>query len=110
MAKCISSFSSQPRPERIAPPSLLFPSQENRFVSSKLRVGQDDRVGRHVLAAEDISVGEVLVEEEPLSSVLAFTHLASNCTTCLRAVVAGLGCPSCSQARRIIFFKYGKEK
>ena len=56
-----------------------------------------DKVGRHVLASEDITVGEVLVEEEPLSSVLAATHLASNCSSCLRAVVAGLGCPSCSQ-------------
>ena len=58
-------------------------------------------MGRHVLASEDISVGEVLVEEEPLSSVLAITHLASNCSTCLRAVVAGVACPACSQARRI---------
>ena len=66
-------------------------------MSSKLQVNYSEKVGRHVLASEDITVGEVLVEEEPLSSVLAVTHLASNCSTCLRAVVAGLGCPSCSQ-------------
>ena len=62
-----------------------------------MRVKHNETVGRHVLASEDISVGEVLVEEEPLSSVLAVTHLASNCSTCLRAVVAGLACPACSQ-------------
>ena len=61
----------------------------------------NEKVGRHVLASEDITVGEVLVEEEPLASVLAITHLASNCSTCLRAVVAGVACPACSQARRI---------
>ena len=58
-------------------------------------------MGRHVLASEDITVGEVLVEEEPLASVLSNTHLSSNCSTCLRAVVAGVACPACSQVRRI---------
>ena len=61
----------------------------------------NEKVGRYVLASEDITVGEVLVEEEPLASVLSNTHLTSNCSTCLRAAVAGVACPACSQARRI---------
>ena len=34
--------------------------------------------------------------EEPASAVLQLSHLSTNCSTCLTAVVAGLPCPTCS--------------
>ena len=81
-----------------APPHLQLECPgDNQFVSRKLRVAHSEEAGRHVLAAEEISCGEVLVEERPLASVLHLAKLPSNCSYCLVAVVAGQPCPRCSQ-------------
>merc|ERR1712218_267513 len=81
-----------------APPHLQLECPgDYQFVSRKLRVAHSEEAGRHVLAAEEISCGEVLVEERPLASVLHLAKLPSNCSYCLVAVVAGQPCPRCSQ-------------
>ena len=41
--------------------------------------------------------GEVLLEEEAVAAVLQLEFLASNCSMCLKAVVAATPCFSCSQ-------------
>ena len=78
-------------------PPRMSETGGNRFVSKKVKVVVGEEVGRHVVASEDIDVGEVIVEERPISSVLHFSRLATNCSTCLRSAVAGVGCDGCSQ-------------
>ena len=79
------------------PPARLSQAGSNRFVSRKVGVEVGEKVGRHVLAREEIEVGEVIVEERPIASVLHLGKLATNCSTCLRSVVSGVGCDGCSQ-------------
>ena len=69
----------------------------NRMVSRKVAVVVGEEVRRHVVASQDIEVGEVVVQERPISSVLHLSRLTTNCSSCLKAVVRGLGCDRCSQ-------------
>jgi hypothetical protein len=48
----------------------------------------------------------MLLEEEAVAAVLHFPFLASNCSLCLRAVVAAIPCSSCSQASSHYFFVF----
>ena len=57
-----------------------------------------------MVAGEDIEVGEVIVAERPICSVLHQARLATNCSRCLRAVVTGMGCDGCTQ---VIFCSAG---
>ena len=91
-------------PETRVPELKLLTPGRNKFVSSKVEVRCDDTVGRHVVALEDIEVGEVIVEEEPLSSVLHASKLSSNCSRCLKSVIAGVGCDNCTQVSTMIIY------
>ena len=79
------------------PKIKLEKSGNNKYVSDKLEVKFNDTVGRHVVAVDDIEVGEVLVDEVPLASVLHQSKLSSNCSNCLTSVISGVGCDQCSQ-------------
>ena len=84
------------RNEKEENPSLQYPG-ENKMVSKKVVVSHNEGVGRHVKAVEDIGVGEVIVQESPISSVLHLSKLETNCSSCLVPVCAGHGCDSCTQ-------------
>ena len=88
--RCVRSRRSRSVPR-------LGEAGSNKFVSRKVEVVVGEKVRRHVVAKQDIEVGEVIVEERPISSVLHLARLATNCSSCLRAVVRGLGCDRCSQ-------------
>ena len=66
-------------------------------VSKKLKIEYKEGVGRHVIAAEDILVGETIVREKPFVSFLHNSHQKSNCLDCMRPVLVGFGCDNCSQ-------------
>ena len=88
--RCVRSKRSRSTPR-------LTEAGSNRFVSRKVEVVVAEKVRRHVVASQDIEVGEVIVEERPISSVLHLSGLASNCSSCLRAVVRGVACDGCTQ-------------
>lgn len=83
--------------QRSRSPPRLEAAGGNMMVSRKVEVVVGEKVRRHVVASQDIQVGEVIVQERPISSVLHLPRLATNCSSCLRAVVRGLGCERCSQ-------------
>ena len=85
------------RSRRSRSPPRLEEAGRNRFVSRKVEVAVGEKVRRHVVARQDIEVGEVIVEERPISSVLHLARLTTNCSTCLRSVVRGLGCDGCTE-------------
>jgi hypothetical protein len=64
--------------------------------SSAVEVRHEQHVGRHVVAARDISPGEILFLESPLVSTLCDEHFESICVVCLRYTTAPLPCPTCS--------------
>jgi len=66
-------------------------------VSSKLKIQYNDGVGRHVVASEDIPVGETIVKEKPFVSFLHRSLHKTNCLSCFKAVSIGVGCERCSQ-------------
>ena len=75
----------------------LTTAGQNRMVSKKVSVVHNEGVGRHVTAVADIAVGEVIVQEDPISSVLHLSKLGTNCSSCLLPAPAGVACGSCTQ-------------
>ena len=70
---------------------------DNKLVSKKLKVVYKEGVGRHVIATEDITVGETIVAEVPGVSFLHDSHRFTNCHHCLRSVIQATPCDTCSQ-------------
>jgi len=66
-------------------------------VSDKLKIEYTEGVGRHVIAAENIAVGEIIVREKPCVSFLHSNNQLMNCLYCMKAIVHGIGCGKCSQ-------------
>ena len=58
----------------VSPPRMSEASG-NRFVSRKVKVVVGEEVGRHVVASEDIDVGEVIVQERPVLTVTPETRV-----------------------------------
>ena len=88
--RCVRSKRSRSTPR-------LVEAGRNKFVSQKVEVVVGEKVRRHVVARQEIQVGEVILEERPISSVLHLRRLATNCSSCLVAVVRGLACDRCTQ-------------
>lgn len=63
--------------------------------SSKLEVVFNDQMGRHVIAKEDINVGEVLVQENPYFALLLKSQYLFSCSYCLSRNLNLLPCHSC---------------
>lgn len=63
--------------------------------SSKLRVVSNEEMGRHVVANEDINVGEILVQELPYFGLLLKDQYLFNCSYCLSRNLNLLPCDNC---------------
>ncbi|KAM3965894.1 LOW QUALITY PROTEIN: SET and MYND domain containing, class 4, member 4 [Aphomia sociella] len=63
--------------------------------SIKLKVVYNDTMGRHVVAKEDIKVGDVLVQEEPYTLLLMKTQYLFSCGYCLSRRMNLLPCHKC---------------
>ncbi|KAI8439289.1 hypothetical protein MSG28_013122 [Choristoneura fumiferana] len=63
--------------------------------SNKLQVAYNEDMGRHVVAREDIKVGEVLVEEEPYLVLLQKSQYLFSCSYCLSREMNQFPCKSC---------------
>ncbi|XP_075980473.1 SET and MYND domain containing, class 4, member 4 [Anticarsia gemmatalis] len=66
--------------------------------SSKLKVVYSREMGRHVIANEDIEVGEVLVQEEPYLTVLLKSQFLFTCAHCLSRKLNLYPCMGCTYA------------
>lgn len=63
--------------------------------SSKLQVVFTEEMGRHVVAKEDIKVGEVLVQEDPYLVLLQKSQYLFSCSYCLSRDANLLPCDRC---------------
>lgn len=63
--------------------------------SVEIRFSRD--LGRHILAVQDIEIGEIIAIEKPFCSVLIDNFL-SHCHKCLQLCYNLLPCPDCTQA------------
>jgi len=70
---------------------------EDQKISDKIKIEYKEGVGRHVVAVEDISVGETIIRENPFVSFLHNSHQKTNCLNCMKSVLIGTGCEKCSQ-------------
>ncbi|KAF9424569.1 hypothetical protein HW555_000380 [Spodoptera exigua] len=76
--------------------SLKVPKHEKYIdASSKLTVKYTPELGRHVLANEDIEVGEVLVQEDPFVQVLLKSQYTISCAKCFSRTYNLKPCPYC---------------
>ncbi|XP_045500490.1 SET and MYND domain-containing protein 4 [Colias croceus] len=77
---------------------LTFKGEKSeRYVgaSTKLEVVYNKEMGRHVVAKEDIRVGEVLVEEQPYFALLLKQQLLFGCSYCLSRKLNLIPCKNC---------------
>ncbi|XP_072945054.1 SET and MYND domain-containing protein 4 [Epargyreus clarus] len=63
--------------------------------STKLQVMFTKDMGRHVVAKEDIKVGEVLVEEDPYFTLVIKSQILFSCSYCLSRTLNLLPCAHC---------------
>ncbi|XP_046969169.1 SET and MYND domain-containing protein 4-like [Vanessa cardui] len=63
--------------------------------SNKLEVVISEEMGRHVIAKEDIKVGEVIVEEDPYFTLLLKDQYLFSCNYCLSRSLNLLPCAGC---------------
>lgn len=63
--------------------------------STKLKVVCNELMGRHVVATEDIKVGEILVQEDPYFALLLQEQFLFSCNYCLSRNMNLLPCDSC---------------
>ncbi|CAH1639078.1 unnamed protein product [Spodoptera littoralis] len=76
--------------------SFKVPKHEKYIdASSKLAVKYTPELGRHVIANEDIEVGEVLVQEDPFVQVLLKSQYSISCAHCFSRKYNLKPCPYC---------------
>lgn len=76
--------------------SFKVPNNEKYIAaSSKLTVKYTPELGRHVIANEDIEVGEVLVQEDPFVQVLLKSQYTIACAHCFSRKYNLKPCPYC---------------
>lgn len=63
--------------------------------STKLEVVYSEDMGRHVIAKQDIKVGEILVQESPYFTLLLKSQYLFSCNYCLGRSLNLLPCPMC---------------
>lgn len=76
---------------------LIMSSNDPTYLcsSSKLQVVSNKEMGRHVIAKEDIKVGEVLVQEDPYLILLHKSQVLFTCSYCLSRDLNLIACDKC---------------
>ena len=70
---------------------------KDRNISKKIKVVYKEGVGRHVIATEDIDIGEEIVSEDPGVSFLHHSHRYTNCHHCHVSVTRAVPCDTCNE-------------
>ena len=78
------------------PPGILDQHLDLPGTSNAVKVEYSDILGRYAVAARDIQVGEVVIEEEAAGSVLMLDQRLNHCYHCLTFVISAIPCKSCA--------------
>jgi len=65
-------------------------------LSIKVRIENARNVGKHLVANEDIKVGDVLIVEKPFQSVVFTRFQKSHCYHCFKSVSVPIPCQQCT--------------
>ncbi len=87
----------RPRTMRSTLPSLSH-SQNEAYpnASSNVKIEYNKKKGRHMVATDDVKIGEVLVAESPFASVLLEDFRQSHCYHCFQRVTIVTPCCQCT--------------
>ena len=64
--------------------------------SDKIKVMNDEAVGRYIVAQDDIKPFETVLSEEAYAVVLHPGKLGTNCYHCLKRLKTAIGCKMCA--------------
>ncbi|KAK5641696.1 hypothetical protein RI129_010243 [Pyrocoelia pectoralis] len=70
----------------------------NQFIqsgSSCIKLSFEENLGRHVVAVQDVKVGDVIAIEEPFTKVLLKEHYFTHCYNCLKPSENLIPCDNC---------------
>ena len=91
---------SEPEPSEPEFPRLSYGHNRQYIAaSSAFDVTVADGLGRHPVAARDITVGDTLIIEKPYASVLLPDQTPTHCHHCLKRVSAPVPCRQCTTVR-----------
>ncbi|TRY75163.1 hypothetical protein TCAL_01669, partial [Tigriopus californicus] len=76
--------------------NTLHPPSAGKEAEGRIRVEFDPNLGRHVVAAADLQVGDLLLQESPYASALYPEQFGSHCQECLHPLKAFIPCRTCS--------------
>eukprot|EP00095_Tigriopus_kingsejongensis_P007491 maker-scaffold580_size130538-snap-gene-0.31 protein:Tk07491 transcript:maker-scaffold580_size130538-snap-gene-0.31-mRNA-1 annotation:"set and mynd domain-containing protein 4-like" len=79
-----------------------FPGEENAELPGarkEIQLVYTEDKGRHLIATEDISPGEILMVENPYSSILLPEFYSTHCQTCFHRTIAPIPCWCCATVR-----------
>ena len=83
VAKQLKANATLPNPQSFNN-SQMDRSQQYQALGSKLEVIKDDIVGRHVVAKENLELGEKVLVENPFAAVLYPEQVGKACASCFR--------------------------
>lgn len=104
----ISDFTETAENRKVvtAPAKVLeppkFPGEESKELPGarkEIKLVYTEDKGRHLVAAEDISPGEILIVENPYSSILLPEYYSTHCQTCFHRTIAPIPCWCCATVR-----------
>ena len=88
LKQCEDLLDSQQKTEELFQlPKISEPNAKYPNMSSKADVKSKENVGRHLKAAVNVTVGDLIVAEKPFASVLLQAFYENHCYHCLRYVV-----------------------
>lgn len=63
--------------------------------SKSVMINYDKKWGRHIIATEDIGIGEIIAVEKSFFSFLYLKGMYSHCSNCVKSVLALIPCEHC---------------
>ncbi|KAB0792976.1 hypothetical protein PPYR_12596 [Photinus pyralis] len=71
------------------------PNPDIECASSCIRISFEENQGRHVVAVNDIEIGDVVAIEEPFTKILLRDHYLTHCYNCLKPSPNLIPCDNC---------------
>lgn len=101
--KCMQAIAAKPQQSNAIVKRAKHDFQGGKvYVSAHSAVAfdEDDVQGRYAIAARDIELGTIIIEEDAHCAVLISEKVLSNCQHCLLATIQPVACTKCD---RVIF-------
>ncbi|KAF5302587.1 hypothetical protein FQA39_LY10205 [Lamprigera yunnana] len=94
-AEVMKSGQSETEYHQNVPELSNGPNEFIECASNGVRLGYDDKNGRHVVSVENISAGDVVAIEKPFAQILLKHKYLSHCYNCLRPSYNLIPCEYC---------------